>query len=364
MMKKGGTPVCNCKQICSNFLFEFSWNYGMFEIDPNYIVPNVAYTAQNHTNMTRPRVFFDFSVDGTPTGRVVFELFNDFAPKTSENFRALCTGEHGISPLSQRPLYYKSSIIHRSIKNFMIQGGDFTKHNGSGGESIYGGTFADEDLGKPLDAEGLLCMANKGPNTNGSQFFITLRDCSHLNGKHVVFGRVIRGYDDVVKKLSDVPVDGKDRPTVPILISNCGELQLRNKRPSEASETKINKRAKSTVEDSPKRGKRRSKRPLTPESDQTRPNKRKSKHRGETLPSPVDGTEVVEHKSAQHPAETEEEYDSRLEREEKERLEFERKQELERVRRKYADSEMSADGVRFKGRGRMKFVDPELSQRR
>jgi peptidyl-prolyl isomerase G (cyclophilin G) len=187
----------------------------------------------------------------------------------------------------------------------------------------------------------------------------------------VVFGRVIRGYDDVVKKLSDVPVDGRDRPTVPILISNCGELQLRNKQPSENSEgdlvlymwlffnvfltpkctAKIDKRSMSTIEDSPKRGKRRSKRSPTPETGQPRRNKRKSKHTEKKSPSPKNGTEVVEQKAAQHPAETDEEYDVRLEREEKERLEFERKQELEKLRRKYADGEMSTDGVRFKGRG-------------
>ncbi|KIJ66793.1 hypothetical protein HYDPIDRAFT_174152 [Hydnomerulius pinastri MD-312] len=191
--------------------------------------------------MVRPRVFFDFSIGTDPAGRIVFELFNDTAPETAENFRALCTGEKGLSVVSERPLYYKNSIIHRSIRDFMIQGGDFTKRNGTGGESIYGGVFPDEDLSRPIDSEGyvlrplrLLCMANRGPNTNGSQFFITLRDCPHLNGKHVVFGKVIRGYDDVVKKLAQVPVDEKDRPQTPIVITNCGELELRNAKPAEA----------------------------------------------------------------------------------------------------------------------------------
>lgn len=126
---------------------------------------------------------------------------------------------------------------------------DFTKRNGMGGESIYGGPFSDEDLSRPLDAPGylsrldhillsiannnailrLLCMANKGPNTNGSQFFVTLRECPHLNGKHVVFGRAIRGYDEVVQGITQVPVDEKDRPTKPVIITNCGELVLRAK---------------------------------------------------------------------------------------------------------------------------------------
>ncbi|EJF56505.1 hypothetical protein DICSQDRAFT_71357 [Dichomitus squalens LYAD-421 SS1] len=189
--------------------------------------------------MVRPRVFFDVTIDNQPVGRIIFELFNDTAPKTCENFRALCTGEKGISPLSERPLYYKNSIIHRSINGFMIQGGGehssssfksnkrhFTKRNGTGGESIYGAPFADEDLTRPLDSQGLLCMANKGPNTNNSQFFVTLRDCPHLNGKHVVFGRVIRGYD-VVERIADVPTDEKDRPRAPVVIANSGELMLR-----------------------------------------------------------------------------------------------------------------------------------------
>ncbi|TFK86702.1 hypothetical protein K466DRAFT_492335 [Polyporus arcularius HHB13444] len=189
--------------------------------------------------MVRPRVFFDVAIDNQPVGRIIFELFNDTAPKTCENFRALCTGEKGLSPISERPLYYKNSIIHRVIKGFMLQGGgefpshvlcwtlqDFTKRNGTGGESIYGGPFPDEDLSRPLDSEGLLCMANKGPNTNNSQFFITLRDCPHLNGKHVVFGRVIRGYE-VAERIAEVPTDEKDRPRAPVVITDSGELMLR-----------------------------------------------------------------------------------------------------------------------------------------
>ncbi|KLO13423.1 hypothetical protein SCHPADRAFT_828036 [Schizopora paradoxa] len=181
--------------------------------------------------MVSPRVFLDFAVGEQPVGRVIFELYNVSAPKTAENFRALCTGEKGLSAVSSAPLYYKNSVIHRSIKDFMIQGGDFTKRNGTGGESIYGGTFADEDLSRPVDAAGLLVMANKGPNTNGSQFFITLRECPHLNGKHVVFGRVIRGFEEVVQEIANVPTDGKDRPMAPIVITSCGELELRKPPP-------------------------------------------------------------------------------------------------------------------------------------
>ncbi|KAL4066786.1 cyclophilin-like domain-containing protein [Scleroderma citrinum] len=300
--------------------------------------------------MVRPRVFFDFAIGTEPVGRVIFELFNDSAPKTTENFRALCTGEKGFSPVSQRPLYYKNSIIHRSISGFMIQGGDFTKRNGTGGESIYGGTFQDEDLSRPLDAEGLLCMANRGPDTNGSQFFITLQECPHLNGKHVVFGKVIRGYDDVVEKLTQVAVDDKDRPQVPIVIVNCGELELRKaKRPLDA---------KSKQSDKSRKRRHARERSRSPESEKESRHKRSKRSKGEGSSKPVEGTEV------DPPKETEEEYDARLEREEQERIEATKRRELERMTRLTDHVHASEGGVRFKGRGRMKFIDPELHHRR
>ncbi|KAF9267652.1 hypothetical protein L218DRAFT_854817 [Marasmius fiardii PR-910] len=181
--------------------------------------------------MVRPRVFMDVAVGTQPLGRIIFELYNETVPKDSFlSFRALCTGEKG-QTVSGIPLYYKNSIFHRCIRDFMIQGGDFTKRNGTGGESIYGGMFDDENLSLPLDSKGLLCMANRGPGTNGSQFFITLRECPHLNGKHVVFGKVLRGYDEVVEKIVKVECDNKDRPTVPVIVTNCGELELRKKAP-------------------------------------------------------------------------------------------------------------------------------------
>lgn len=312
----------------------------------------------------------DFSMDNSPLGRVIFELFNDAVPKTSENFRSLCTGEKGLSPLSDRPLYYKNSIIHRSIANFMIQGGDFTKRNGTGGESIYGGPFADEDFTRPIDSEGLLCMANRGPNTNGSQFFITLRACPHLNGKHVVFGKVIRGFDDVVRKIAQVSTDEKDRPVVPVIVYNCGELELRKKTghsPKEPSVSASSESEDETERRSNKRHKRRqrSRSPgnATEGDDKRHKRKRKHKHKHqkdeERSPSRSRKAEPVGEQK-----ETEEEYDARLEREENERLAAAREREMERLSRQHEQEAPSTNGVRFKGRGRMKFVDPELHRRR
>ncbi|KAF9126136.1 hypothetical protein BGW39_006848 [Mortierella sp. 14UC] len=159
---------------------------------------------------------------------VIIELFKDEVPQTVENFRALCTGEKGVSKLSGVPLHYRGSIFHRVIKGFMIQGGDFTRRDGTGGESIYGGTLQDEGgFKRKHDIEGLLSMANKGPNTSSSQFFLTTRPTPHLDGKHVVFGRVVKGYD-VVEKVENTPTDERnDRPLSIVMIANCGELELR-----------------------------------------------------------------------------------------------------------------------------------------
>ncbi|KAF9243570.1 cyclophilin-like domain-containing protein [Melanogaster broomeanus] len=306
--------------------------------------------------MPRPRVFFDFSIGSDLVGRVIFELFNDTAPKTAENFRALCTGEKGLSAVSERPLYYKNSIIHRSIKDFMIQGGDFTKRNGTGGESIYGGVFPDEDLARPLDTNGLLCMANRGPDTNGSQFFITLQECPHLNGKHVVFGKVISGYEDVVKTLAQVPVDEKDRPQTPIVISNCGELERRKAKVDEAT---------TKSKESDQNPKRRSNRSRSRSADQetTRRRRRKSKHARSAEREPNTGPSLNSTENA-IVQETEEEYDARLEREERERMAEAKRIELERIKQMNDLTYPGHGGIRFKGRGRMKFVDPELHQRR
>lgn len=168
------------------------------------------------------RVFFDISIGGVKEGRVVFELFSDKVPRTAENFRALCTGEKGVGR-SGKPLHYKGCTFHRIIPKFMIQGGDFTNGNGTGGESIYGEKFEDEAFVFKHDRPGYLSMANAGPNTNGSQFFITTVPTPHLDGKHVIFGKVIKGMG-TVRKLENVKTREGDSPLKPCFIEDCGEL--------------------------------------------------------------------------------------------------------------------------------------------
>jgi peptidyl-prolyl isomerase D len=171
---------------------------------------------------SRPRVFFDITIGGRPAGRVTMELYSDLVPKTAENFRCLCTGEKGIGKTG-KPLHYKGSIFHRVIKQFMIQGGDFTAGDGTGGESIYGAKFEDEAFPKKHERPFLLSMANAGPNTNGSQFFVTTVPTPHLDGKHVVFGEVLNG-KAVVRQIENLSTQSGDKPTKDAIIADCGEL--------------------------------------------------------------------------------------------------------------------------------------------
>jgi len=171
---------------------------------------------------TRTKCYFDISIGGAPTGRIEFLLYDDVVPITAGNFKALCTGERGIGRQGV-PLHFKGSQFHRVIAGFMAQGGDFTAGNGTGGESVYGSKFQDENFNVKHTKAGLLSMANAGPNTNGSQFFITFEATPHLNGKHVVFGEVVSGYE-VVKKMEINPTKARDVPIEKVLIDNCGIL--------------------------------------------------------------------------------------------------------------------------------------------
>jgi len=170
---------------------------------------------------SRSRVFFDVSIGGNPAGRIVIELYDDVVPKTTENFRCLCTGEKGIGK-SGKPLHYKGSSFHRIIPGFMCQGGDFTRGDGRGGESIYGIKFPDENFQLKHTGEGILSMANSGKDTNGSQFFLTTVKTQWLDGKHVVFGHVIEGMN-VVKQMEEVG-SKTGTTSAPVIITDCGAL--------------------------------------------------------------------------------------------------------------------------------------------
>nr|KJB32426.1 hypothetical protein B456_005G240200 [Gossypium raimondii] len=173
--------------------------------------------------MKRQRCYLDISIGEELEGRIVVELFNDVVPKTAENFRALCTGEKGIGPNTGVPLHYKGVRFRRVIKGFMVQGGDISAGDGTGGESIYGLKFEDENFELKHERKGMLSMANSGPNTNGSQFFITTTRTSHLDGKHVVFGKVVKGMG-VVRSIEHVTTGEADCPTVNVTIADCGEI--------------------------------------------------------------------------------------------------------------------------------------------
>ena len=166
------------------------------------------------SEITETRVYFDISINGQTARRMTFVLRTDKTPLTSENFRQLCTGEKGFG--------YKGSPFHRVISQFMCQGGDFTRQNGTGGKSIYGEKFADENFKLKHTGAGVLSMANAGPNTNGSQFFLCTVETNWLDGKHCVFGNVTKGMD-VVKKVESYGSQSGST-SAKIIVADCGQL--------------------------------------------------------------------------------------------------------------------------------------------
>jgi peptidylprolyl isomerase len=190
-------------------------------LSPNLLVAAVLSVGAPAALAANPKVALDVTIGGEPAGTITVELFADVVPKTAENFRALCTGEKGTGK-SGKPLAYAGSPFHRIIPGFMIQGGDFTRGNGTGGESIYGEKFADENFQLKHTGPGTLSMANAGPNTNGSQFFITVADTAWLDGKHVVFGKVVDGMDVLKKVEAQGSPSGKTKSEVKL--AACKQL--------------------------------------------------------------------------------------------------------------------------------------------
>jgi len=205
-------------------------SFGLFLILPVVAMLAVSsavvaddYKPHHAVGPKNPKVFFDMTIGDKAVGRIEMELFADTCPKTAENFLQLCVGTKS---KSGAVLHFKGSSFHRVIPDFMCQGGDFTRGDGTGGESIYGGKFDDETFagkaGKHF-GPGTLSMANAGPNTNGSQFFICTAPTPHLDGKHVVFGQVVKGYD-VIKKIEAVGARS-GRTSEKVTISNCGKVE-------------------------------------------------------------------------------------------------------------------------------------------
>lgn len=178
-------------------------------------MPKPKPKAKEKSSRRLPRVFFDMSIDGKPAGKIIMELRSDVVPKTAENFRVLCTGEKGLT--------YRGCNFHRIIPEFMCQSGDFVNNNGTGGVSIYGSKFEDENFTLKHDRPGVVSMASAGPNTNGSQFFITFAKAPNLDNVHVVFGSVISGMDVLLEIEKCGKKDGT--PTKQVAIVKCGQIR-------------------------------------------------------------------------------------------------------------------------------------------
>lgn len=174
--------------------------------------------------MSRSIVYLDIAINSTPMGRIEFELFNDITPRTAENFRALCTGERGENYRTKRRLWYKDNTFHKIIPGQLIQAGDITTGDGSGGDSIFYGQFKDENFIVKHTVPGLLSMANAGPNTNTSQFFITLKKQPDFDNHNVVFGKVANSESmEVVNKIASYGRPN-GQPVKRVVITNCGQL--------------------------------------------------------------------------------------------------------------------------------------------
>ena len=182
----------------------------------------MAITFAQTLDTVTEKVFFDIEVDGKSQGRIVFGMFGDTVPKTVKNFSTLADGSAGTGN-SGKQLHFKGSKFHRIIPGFMAQGGDFTAGNGTGGESIYGNKFEDENFSLKHTKPMLLSMANAGPNTNGSQFFITFKETPWLDGRHVVFGEVLEG-QDVITALEGIG-SGSGKTSKTAVIADCGKLE-------------------------------------------------------------------------------------------------------------------------------------------
>ncbi|XP_075412112.1 NK-tumor recognition protein isoform X2 [Tenrec ecaudatus] len=222
----------------------------------------------------RPQCHFDIEINREPVGRIMFQLFSDICPKTCKNFLCLCSGEKGLGKTTGKKLCYKGSTFHRVVKNFMIQGGDFSEGNGKGGESIYGGYFKDENFILKHDRAFLLSMANRGKHTNGSQFFITTKPAPHLDGVHVVFGLVISGFE-VIEQIENLKTDAASRPYADVRVIDCGVIATKSTKDA------IEKKRKKPIhsEDSDSSSNSSSSSESSSESELERERSRRRKHR-------------------------------------------------------------------------------------